>query len=63
MRKSLAAVLTGIYDLPDEKRQELISMIRKLIHSSAQNARTEILQLIEKTLAEKIPKGKDRAEN
>ena len=62
-RKSLAAVLTGIYDLPDEKRQELISMIRKLIHSSAQNARTEILQLIEKTLAEKIPKGKDRAEN
>lgn len=56
--KTLEAVLSGMNELPEEKRQELIAMIKNLIRLGAQNTRSEVLHLLEKTLSDRIHRSK-----
>lgn len=60
--KTMKTLLTGMNDLPAEKRQELFRMTRQLFVSGKQTAVTEITQFLENIKAEKAAKSKASAD-
>ncbi len=57
--KTLRTLLSGVNDLPNEKRQELFQMMRQLFVSGRQTAIAEMTQYLENIKAERASKSND----
>ena len=60
--KTLRSIMAGLNDLPEDKRQEIIQMIRQLVSSGRQTAFAEFSQFVEKVKAERNSRQSDSAE-
>ena len=59
--KTLRSIMAGLNDLPEDKRQEIIQMVRQLVSSGRQTAFAEFSQFVEKVKAERNSRQSDSA--